>query len=1824
MKKKELMNRLSAISMAVMMTVTMIPSNAYAADELFSDVDVETTSDAGNEDSADAEVSDADDTSDADIEVEEAEDDSADVNVEADEEEDSEEVDVFSDDLDSVGDTLSDAQSDIVANGSCGTKATWELTKDGVLTVSGTGTMRNYGSSAKTPWYQYVDNIKSVKVEKGITKIGKYDFSDCVLLEKVELPEGLTDVGQASFKGCTNLKNINLPDSLSVINYNAFENCTSLEEINISKKITVGGSAFKGCTGLKKAVIDCRTVASEMFEGCVELDDVEIGENVISLGSQAFSETGLKTITIPETITRVADSVFAKCPKLEEATINNENIDSYLFLNCTSLKKINIGSKLTSISLDIFSGCTSLEELNLDTENKNLNIVDSVIYSADGKVLQKCVPGKAGALTIPDGVEEIGENALADCGKITKIVFPGSLKTINSSAFKNCSGLQEIMLPEGLETLGNDAFKNCTGLEKITIPSTVTNLSAQVFTGCTSLHDIVFTGEGGNYKAEDGIVYTTDGKIIFCLKGISGEITVPEGVTELSNYAFSGCKDITKINLPSTLTSIGVNAFGGCSSLEAIVIPDSVIQIGTGAFSSCEELQDIKLPVGLTELSASIFYGCSSLKKIELPDTITSVGASAFEDCSSLKAITLPAGVSSFQGGIGFNDQGNTFYGCTSLKKIVIPEGVTEIPSQAFRECNSLKEIVLPSTITAVGYNTISNADVVIHFGGSGKQWKAIRNIKTLSFASPDYYYGASEDDSIIVTQPEKANYKKGEDVSSTPLKMIVKATEDGSTYEFVWYRDSKKNEGAVNCEVVEKNVEVSEDGTSSTCIPDTSEASHYYYFCVAAKKNSDSGLVIARSQNAEIAVALENFAGSGTEENPYQISSVDDLQTLYNMVAEGNTMKGLYFQMMEDITLPEDWKSIGILPEDKENPNMAGQDRGTGANIKPFSGIFDGNGKTLTVAKGGQPLFGYVRSATVKDLNIQGEYIATDGLVAHYVVDYGPDGNYNTGNDGGSYAEGCPDTIDIINVTIKSGTTINGSGFLGGYASGANTVNIRNCTVESGVKIGWNAEQNASSGRNYVGSLAGEFNGTVLGCTSAATVYGNDGIGGLIGAKGQSMGPYEIRNSSFSGSVSATGEYAGGISGQGYNSSSAPNTPGVTIENCYAIGSVSGVDCVGGIIGGEPAQAQAWNVSYICNNHFAGTVSGTGAKIGGIIGYLRSINKCNIIENNYYLDTCGAVRGIGNILYVDTSAKSHGWTEDNASYYMNTSIDDLSIIKNETDPTNQYTSISKAGYNRADDPLGKDADKLSKAMSATQFTDNTVTNLLNASESSMHNWEQGENYPKFGQGAVAYKMTVSGEYKTEYYIGEELDLSGLKVTVYWSDGKQSQPELENLKVTGFNSSTRGIKTLTLAYGSAKAQIEITVLKKDSDNIKVYFELLGDQIHNSDDDKNVHTLHLGNLETWIENQEYEIDGNATVADLVAKVLKKNKYKYDNASGNYISAITKPDGTKLSEFTNGQNSGWEYTLNGIHPNLGVAEQYLEDGDIIVFHYTDDYKQEHDHIWSSKWTTDKNAHWHECTYEFSDCDITDNTKKAGYGIHTFDEGKVTKAATCKEAGEKVYTCTVCGATKKEVLPKTTDHKYTWKVVSKATVFAPEKQQGTCSVCGTVVNRDNGKKLTATIKLNATSIKLQKKQTTKKIRVAMANGDSVRSWTSSNKKIVTVDKKGVIKAGKKTGTAKITVTLKSGKKATLKVKVQTSKVKTTKISGLKKNVTLKKGQKLALKPVVSPLTSQEKVTYASSNKKVATVSKNGTITAKKKGTVKITVRSGKKSYVIKVKVK
>lgn len=267
--------------------------------------------------------------------------------------------------------------------------------------------------------------------------------------------------------------------------------------------------------------------------------------------------------------------------------------------------------------------------------------------------------------------------------------------------------------------------------------------------------------------------------------------------------------------------------------------------------------------------------------------------------------------------------------------------------------------------------------------------------------------------------------------------------------------------------------------------------------------------------------------------------------------------------------------------------------------------------------------------------------------------------------------------------------------------------------------------------------------------------------------------------------------------------------------------------------------------------------------------------------------------------------------------------------------------------------------------------------------------------------------------------------------------------------------------------------------------------------------------------------------------------------------------------------------------------------------------------------------------EKIYTCSVCGATKTESIAKDTVHTWNTGEITKAATCTANGERTYICSICGETKKETVEKT-GHKFgAWTDVSGATVFVPAKYKHTCNVCGETKTESYGNKLKPVIKVNASSLKLKKKQSTKKFVVSgLAKGDSVKSWVSSNKKIVTVSGKSngtcTIKAANKTGKAKITVTLASGLKKTISVTVQKSTVACTSIKNVPKNVSLKRKKTYTLKPASNPITCIQVVKYKSSNKKVATVNSKGKIVAKQKGTVKITVTIGKKKVTCTVKVK
>ena len=242
------------------------------------------------------------------------------------------------------------------------------------------------------------------------------------------------------------------------------------------------------------------------------------------------------------------------------------------------------------------------------------------------------------------------------------------------------------------------------------------------------------------------------------------------------------------------------------------------------------------------------------------------------------------------------------------------------------------------------------------------------------------------------------------------------------------------------------------------------------------------------------------------------------------------------------------------------------------------------------------------------------------------------------------------------------------------------------------------------------------------------------------------------------------------------------------------------------------------------------------------------------------------------------------------------------------------------------------------------------------------------------------------------------------------------------------------------------------------------------------------------------------------------------------------------------------------------------------------------------------------------------------------HTWDEGKITTASTCTKKGTKTFTCTVCGKTRNQEV-SVVAHKFTtWKTTTAATALAPAKQTHKCSTCGKTETRNYGNKLKPSIKVNISSILLKTRQKTTLLRVSgLAKGDSIVSWKSSNTNIAKVYRRingtCTIQAGTRSGKAIITIALRSGLKKNITVTVQKTTVKTTKITGVATSLKLKRNQKATLKPVLQPLTSGEKITYKSSNTKIAIVNSKGQITARSKGTATITVTSGRKSVRCKV---
>ena len=504
---------------------------------------------------------------------------------------------------------------------------------------------------------------------KSVTSIGRRAFEGCTNLKSITIPNSVTEMGRRAFSGCSSLTGIAIPDSVTEIGKYAFDGCKSLTSITIPDGVTsIGDGAFYNCSSLTEI-----KVASEN-SNYVSVNGVLYNKDKTTIICYPAGKKG-NNYKIPDGVTKVGSSAF---------------------IGCSSLTSITIPNSVTEIGYSVFEGCTNLK-----------------------------------SITIPNGVTSIGDSAFEDCTSLTSITIPDSVTSLGNSAFSGCASLASITIPDSVTSIGDDAFRECSSLTSITIPYSVTSIGDYAFLGCSRLTAIDVNTDNKDYTSVNGVLFYNDKTIICYPAGKKGNnYKIPDGVTSICRYAFSGCTSLTSITIPDSVTEIGGSAFENCSSLTSITIPDSVTSIGIGAFVGCSSLTSIMIPDNVTYIGGAVFADCSSLTEIKVStqnakyvsvngvlynkdkttimcypagkkdknykilDGVTEICTSAFNGCSSLTSITIPDSVTE----IGVS----AFSGCSSLTGITIPDSVTRIDMSTFRGCSSFTSITIPDNVTYI------------------------------------------------------------------------------------------------------------------------------------------------------------------------------------------------------------------------------------------------------------------------------------------------------------------------------------------------------------------------------------------------------------------------------------------------------------------------------------------------------------------------------------------------------------------------------------------------------------------------------------------------------------------------------------------------------------------------------------------------------------------------------------------------------------------------------------------------------------------------------------------------------------------------------------------------------------------------------------------------------------------------------------------------------------------------------------------------------------------------------------------------------------------
>lgn len=291
-------------------------------------------------------------------------------------------------------------------------KLSWKIGNGGVLTVSGSGAMKDFDLwDSKNAWRPYADEIKKVVIKSGVTSIGDYAFGDCPLTS-VSIPDSVTSIGFTSFYNCGSLTSITIPESVTSIGSWCFGSCLKLNSVTINGSIT--------------------EIGEYTFYGCGKLTGITIPASVKTIAGHAFDASGLTSVGIPSKVKTIGENAFS---------------------NCTGLVAMKIPNSVSSIGANAF-------------ENTNVRI-----YCYDGSAVYKYAkqngilyyllnnPYTDSDFVTPANLTAIGAETFRGI-KARRIKLNESMTKIESNAFYGCSNLIQIYIPASCTSIASNAFSN--------------------------------------------------------------------------------------------------------------------------------------------------------------------------------------------------------------------------------------------------------------------------------------------------------------------------------------------------------------------------------------------------------------------------------------------------------------------------------------------------------------------------------------------------------------------------------------------------------------------------------------------------------------------------------------------------------------------------------------------------------------------------------------------------------------------------------------------------------------------------------------------------------------------------------------------------------------------------------------------------------------------------------------------------------------------------------------------------------------------------------------------------------------------------------------------------------------------------------------------------------------------------------------------------------------------------------------------------------------------------------------------------------------------